>query len=532
MDPNRYLKTALRPPAGTALGRILRNSAINAAGVGSTMLLNFAAIFILARRLGTERVGIYFLIFTIAVVVHFVFETGVGTVVTRRIAQSPRDLRKHVREAMGLLLIISLLSFLTLVAIGAIWSIWANKPIMVTAFLLAGIGCAGRQVQEFCAGVFRGLENFTYENIARVGQVGIFAVCVYIFVRRGTGIWVAIALFAISNLIAAVWMLGVMHWRYRCLGLRMNRAILRDWCSESLPLGFGDLVRRLTWQIDTILLGFMATPAAVGIYSIAYRPLQPLQLLPRMVLSVTFPAFSRLAGDNRDALRKAFARSVRLLWIISLPITICICVYAEPLITIPAGDEYLPAANLLRVLIWIACLTFLSAQFRFLFAALSNQRIYTKMVLAVFAIELVLEAALIPLFGYYGACAGSLTGEIIFVIIGFAACRKLDIAAFEWGAMFRVVPAAILLALGLWLVRDAWWPLLIVACGVGTAAYFVLCALFGAVQRDELARIRSMILGGGARRREGRAFAVLPAESLMPAAAVPHAAEAVAREAG
>src|SRR5262249_1203666 len=150
-----------------------------------------------------------------------------------------------------------------------------------------------------------------------------------------------------------------------------------------------------------------------GIYSVAYRPHAPLVFLPRSVLAATFPAFTRMAADAAT-LGRAFAQSIRLLWIAGLPIAVAISLYAEPLITTLAGREYLEAVPLMRILIWKTALAFLSTQFRFLFAAVGKLQTYARLVLVVFLLEAVVEMALIPWWGCLGACTGSVLGELGF----------------------------------------------------------------------------------------------------------------------
>ena len=56
--------------------------------------------------------------------------------------------------------------------------------------------------------------------------------------------------------------------------------------------------------------------------------------------------------------------------------------------------------------------------------------------------ELVLEVTLIPIWGYYGACAGSVVGEIVFTATGLALCRLLRIGSIDWKALFGAARAA------------------------------------------------------------------------------------------
>jgi len=483
------------------LSRIVRNSAINAVGTVLNLALTFVAIFLLARRVGKEALGLYFTIFTIALVVYFVLESGISTVLTRRIARDRAGLVRHVSEANGLLMLVSGLAVLVMTAIGVGWSwweAWFDRPgdgllfglAIVPMFAAAGLACAFRVVMEFYAAVFRGLERFEYENIARVIQSGVFAVGVIFLVYppEDTALYWALAVLVISNGASALYVAWALQRGWKCLGFELNRRVIRDWIPESLPLGVGDLVQRITWQVDTILLGQLRPLAEVGLYSIAYRPLQPLNLVPRTVLAVTFPEFSRLAHVDRPALDRAFTASIRLLWIVSLPISIAVCAVAEPLVVLPAGAEFAEAATPLRLLIWIVNLSFISTQFRFLFTAIDQQRTFTRLVVPILVLKIVAELALIPFLGYYGACLGALLAEASLVVAGLWILRAHGLGGLDWARMALAIPAGVAMALPLWLLQGSHWLVLMAATVIAGLLYFPLAIVLGAVTREEIAK--------------------------------------------
>jgi O-antigen/teichoic acid export membrane protein len=242
----------------------------------------------------------------------------------------------------------------------------------------------------------------------------------------------------------------------------------------------------------------MLQPAAVvGIYSVAYRPLGPLNLIPFAVLTALFPSFARMAGQDRAALARAFASSLRLMWVVSLPIAVVISAFAEPIVIALAGPGYRESAIPLRVLIWITSLSFLSFQFRFLFAALGKSQIYLRLIALVFLMEAVVEAALIPSLGYLGACLGSLLGEMFFTVAGLVLCQRLGIGGVEYGTMARATLAAAAIGGAIGYVRGASQHpavtgiisiILIFMCGLS----FVL---LGCIRRGEILQLAAAIKG-------------------------------------
>jgi O-antigen/teichoic acid export membrane protein len=259
-------------------------------------------------------------------------------------------------------------------------------------------------------------------------------------------------------------------------------------------------------QLDTLLLAAFQPASAVGLFSVAYRPLQPLQLLPRAIVSVTFPMMSRMAHSDRAGLSCAFAHTTNLLWVASLPIALLTTACAAPLILATAGPEFAGAIWPLRLLIWVAPLVFVNAQLRFAFTALDSQRLYWRLICWALAIKLVAELILIPLAGIYGACLGHVLGELMLCVASLAVLRSLDVFGPHWSQVARVLPAAAAMALVLipiWGPDTSLWLVAGIA-PLSLIVYAVSCLLSGALPWSDVKQVWQLI----ARRATARSAAV------------------------
>jgi O-antigen/teichoic acid export membrane protein len=495
--------------------RILRNSTFNLTSQGLYAVFNLVVVLLLARGLGKEAVGDYFLLVALTTVLQLLLEASVSTVTTCRLAQQPSRGPEIVAESAGLFCIIVVVSGVGMALLGLAWAWIGGSTVLLPSFLAGAVGLAAIQVQRFGAGVLRGFEQFGVENVSKVVQGGLFAGAVIVALVLGTAsLTQVMVLLALSHIICAIFLLVSVYQQCGWPRMRFNIPMLRSWFAEAGPLGFGDVVRGLTWQLDTVLLGLLQSAAVVGIYSVAYRPLGPLNWLPRAVLTAAFPAFARMASGDRASLDRAFASSIRLLCIVSFPIAVTICIYAEPLIVFLFGAEFLEARYPLRLLIWITTLSYLSMQFRFVFTAVGKLSAFAWLTAIVFLIELVLELILIPIWGYMGACTGSLVGELFFTGVGLAYCRSLGVGRLEWGAMLRAGLAAILMAGVLWPAREANLFVLGLVAALGTLLFFVVCVLLGALRWDEVKRFYEAFAGRLRSRGRGEAVESLSSAGL------------------
>jgi O-antigen/teichoic acid export membrane protein len=493
-DSTRGRQADARPdrPAGHAgPQRVLYNGALNFLSQAASSLLNAGVVIVLARRLGADGFGEFCTFFAVTMIVQMLTDAGVGTVLTARVVRARDGWRPVASEGLGLVLVVGLLTAAGLLAAGAAWAGLCGDGSCLLRFAIVAAACAGVQAQQYALGVLRAFERFGYESLARFLQGLVFLGAAALFVGSGpNALEAALAALAASHVLAAALLLGRLQRGWRCLGVRVHLGAFRSWLTEAVPLALGDLVRRLTNQVDIVLLLLLeGSMAAVGIYRLACLPLGSLTLLPRMLLLVTFPSFVRLSEGGRQAMAGPFARSTRLLVVFSLPIAVTLCAFAQPITLVLGGPEFLDAAAPMAILVWIVPLNFVSAQFRFLFTALGRQRLYVALALLTFGVETALEAALIPGGSYLGLCVGFLLGEAVFVAAGLAACHRLGLRGVAWGRLGGAALGAALMGAGLWLVRGWPLPLLGAAALVALAGYFGWCLLTGAVVREEAAQL-------------------------------------------
>lgn len=108
---------------------------------------------------------------------------------------------------------------------------------------------------------------------------------------------------------------------------------------------------------DTFLLMSWLGPAPVGLYNVPERVLNIMEIPIRAFITTAFPQLTAL-GKRRehDEFGKVFEREAGALTWLLIPLALFIIVFAEWVVLILAGSEYLEAANLLRIFVAYALL--------------------------------------------------------------------------------------------------------------------------------------------------------------------------------
>jgi O-antigen/teichoic acid export membrane protein len=187
-----------------------------------------------------------------------------------------------------------------------------------------------------------------------------------------------------ANLLLWVYYAQVIGWRFRLwVSLKRDVQLWKTLISEAIPLGGGLLLRQLGWQLDSLLLYWLADSYSAGLFAGPYRLLLAVRLLSMILVLPLYPGLVRSA-QNAGAVIFVFTPDlvVRLL----------------------LGAKFLAATVALQWFGLAFVPMFVSALFPYVYTALARQRAFLFITGIALVVRLSLELWLIPKFGYMSAC--------------------------------------------------------------------------------------------------------------------------------
>lgn len=191
-----------------------------------------------------------------------------------------------------------------------------------------------------------------------------------------------------------------------------------------LPALITNLGQTFIFRIDRLLLGFLATTTAVGIYSIAVTMTEALLLIP---ISIGQSMFHRLASGRMqlEAMRRARLTSL----IISMAGATILGLVSPWLIDFLFGRDYLAAVTPLRILLVgavamgsylvdVACIN-----------AVGRLNSAAKLTLLGFILVGTFDLALIPPYAMNGAALASAIGYVVMAIAAAVRLRRIRLSS-------------------------------------------------------------------------------------------------------
>jgi len=161
-----------------------------------------------------------------------------------------------------------------------------------------------------------------------------------------------------------------------------------------------------------VIVGRVFGLVPLSIYTLAYRLPEMLLISNLWVMAgVVFPAFSSIQ-DQPDELRRGFLASVRIVDLITVPISLGLLIAADPIVRVVFGEQWLDIIPILRVLAIYAWVYSLGYHVGGLYKAIGRPDISLK--LAIMTLLIIIPALLIgSKFGLIGIAVGHLIAVLL-----------------------------------------------------------------------------------------------------------------------
>ncbi len=383
-------------------------------------LLALGSSVALARALGVDRLGEYAYAMGLAALFGLLPNMGISTLLTRSIAQD---------AGTGAGMIRATLRAQALLAVGV--------PILILAFaaVLPGQPVPLRYVGLAAAQL--GLGSMSWPYLAVVSGRGRYDRLAA--AEMATGIVGTITLIGAAVVYGNVTAVLVAHVLGAGAALWIARSVAAPFLPtqeghsirafhlirQGVPFGAIAAVQSLYTRLDVLLLGQLSSTAALGLYNVAYKPIN---LAVYFGGTMAGPLFPLMAQSRERGAPVAFSRAMRGLGVAAPAMALAVSGLANPLLRVLYGMEFTPAAPILVVLAWSAAVNWLYAPLGVALQARGQERWWLSILVGGLVVNTGANLWAIPRWGAVGAATATLASEIALLGLGaLLVARKLDI---------------------------------------------------------------------------------------------------------
>ncbi len=404
-------------------------------GAGFAFCLNV----VLARLLGAEGSGIFFLAFTIVLILATIGRVGMENALVRFIAANlsaklPGKVLGVYQKAMLYSLVVSTI-LATLLYILAPWisqTVFA-KPELAQSLGIMAIAVIPLALLTLHANALQGLKEIASSiSVSSVYVPLITCVVAVIFVPKN-GIAAAAWGYLMATTITLL--IGRRFWQNAVSSLKANAAEFNrsELLASSMPL-FGIVMMNLVivWS-PMMFLGIWENSKNVGIYSAASRTAMLTSFVLIAVNSIAAPKFAALyqRGDLL-ALGSLARKSAKMMVLLTSPALVLFMLIPELIMSI-FGDQFNQGATILMILALGQFVNVATGSVGYLLMMTGNERLMRNNLIFIASLGILLNLILIPNYGILGAAIGAsivlATQNLIAMILVW---RKLNIWTLPW----------------------------------------------------------------------------------------------------
>lgn len=250
--------------------------------------------------------------------------------------------------------------------------------------------------------------------------------------------WAALAATIGSTALFAALLVRFFGWP----GLRFDRAQAWTMLRAGFPLMLNALLLAVFFRFDVTIIKAYRLDAEYNAYAAAYKYVGLTQILPPIVINAIFPLFARQAIGDRQALRRAYTYTVRLLVLLALPLAAAVTVLRVPLIQLYGTEHVAVGAPALALLIWYLPLSYVNGVTQYLLIALDRPRTITVAFGLAAVFNFSFNLAFVPRYGVSAAAVATVLAEIVLYLPLWWVLRREIQPAPLWRLLWRPATAA------------------------------------------------------------------------------------------
>lgn len=477
--------------------KVAKNTAFSFISLLSTAILGIGLTALVARVLAPEAMGHYSLVVWLTSLAGLVANLGYVTTATRFIAEHlGRNDRREAAAVLGFSA--RKVAWTGIGVTGLVLALAPFAPLLypglpITLYLSIGaLGILPTAMTALFAGACQGLQRYDWmAGVSALGTVLTLSGAIAVLFAGGgiPGLLSVTAAVAVVTSAAYALLLSRWHpnWWRLDVAPDARKTLKRFQWAVFAMLGLDAIV----WQrSELFFLGAWAPAQQVAFYSLAFGlSTMAMKLLPGTLVGLLIPMMAQAEGaGDRDGTSRVFVRSCRAMAMLAVPVAVGGSLISVPLVELLYGSAYLPVAGLLSALLLAGALVMIYGYpASSVLYSTGGERYLVRVGLSVAILNLVLDVALIPTWGSWGAVAANALAQLASLGPGLWGAYKFAGVRPPLTMLLPVSLATALMVPPVWLIirQTPAWLALIAAPVVGAGVYAVALWLSGALDATE-----------------------------------------------
>lgn len=414
-------------------------------------LISFVYFTLIARSVGVEGTGKYFLALSFTTIFVVLVDLGMTNVLVREASRVKDHVQKYLSTVLSVKLVLGVLAYVLVFFVST--ALYPDLELRHMIWL-SGVTMLFDSFNLTVYGVLRAVGDLRFESLSITASQFLSLVLGGTFLFFHLPLIFLILAFTIPSSCNAVYATFTIYRRYQFIPYpQFHPETFRFLWKIAIPFALAAIFARVYGYIDSLLLKQLVGSHAVGYYSTPYKITFAFQFIPLALTAALYPRLSEYHVHAKEKFVTVLHDSMKYLLIVSMPISIGIAVLARPLILFLFKEEFLPSVAPLQILIVSLVFSFLSFPLGAALNASDRQKTQTTIVGFVMLLNIVSNLILIPRINVSGAAVSALVGNFLLTAFGYwyvAKGTKIDHTQFAT-TFAKVLVSGLLMGLGVFL---------------------------------------------------------------------------------
>ncbi|MFY9260096.1 MAG: oligosaccharide flippase family protein [Gallionella sp.] len=415
---------------GTMLAFVLK-----VAGSG----LAFAFNVVVARLLGADGAGLYFLALAITTIASVIGRVGLDSALLRFVStHATHQDWSGVKGVyiLGMRVVVVASTVVTLsIFISAPWLATAifKKPDIAVPLGWMAMSIMPLSILALQTESLKGLKRIRDAMVVQVVAIPLLGLMLIVPLAHAYGVVGASVAYLVSVLFATIF--GIMAWRGATSTFCIEAALFsfKELWSSCKHMYLVALMNQALLPFAPILfLGFWASSDDIGIFGAASRVAMLVSFILVTANSVVAPKFAELyAKGDIEQLGQVARRSAMLTTLFALPLFLALIMGGHRVMAL-FGTQFQAGTTVLTILLVGQFVNVACGSVGYLLTMTGNEKVNARLTLLSGITLIVLSVALIPDFGSIGAAIASSVGLIVFNLAAFVMAGHLLKIKMAW----------------------------------------------------------------------------------------------------
>lgn len=407
-----------------------------------TLAALFAFLFniLLARKLGAEDTGIFFLCFTIIMISVVIGRLGLDNVVLREVAKYAinnkwRELKGVFLSSMKIAVVSStLMTVLILFSADLVADMLFNMPEMSESLRMMSLIIIPFSLIFIISSSLKGLKKITQATFIESFFIPFFSVFCLFFLLQDNELNKFLRYYIFIFFFTLILAFYFWYKNTAFIGKQINILSFKNIIKSSMPLLWVASMLFINSWADRIFLGIYSNPESVGVYSISMKIAMLVSFVLVAVNSSSSAKFAEFyQSNNIMALSNYSVKATNIMAVISFPILIFLIIFSEEILHV-FGFDFISGAMALIILCVGQFINVATGSVGQILVMTNREKLLRKSIIIGMLTNLFLNFLLVPKYGINGAAiATSFSWTISNVVAFYYVKKELRFNAFVMG---------------------------------------------------------------------------------------------------